>query len=242
MTPWGIKSQLPIDLDMKKLILFTVFFTLLAFLKAKTQSFEAVVSTGIGISTYSGWKFRSADDEDVKRFPLVGYQVALTGKYQFSESLGLSLGMQFIKKGEGLEIPGTEITGYKGKTSISYLTIPVMATYSKSFGDILVYGKFGPYFGFGLTAKQISLEPSKNTIKVDFADSGVSRFDLGCSLGVGAGYPLGPGKIIVDLTYDFGFLDVRSNAKEIKELGPYRALCNRTFEIAVGYVLPLGKR
>ena len=226
---------------MKKLILLTAFFTFLTFLNARTQHFEVGISTGMGISSYSGWKFRSTGNEDVKRFSVAGYQVALTGRYKFSKLLGLSLGLQFIKKGEGLEIPGTQSTGYRGRVSVSYLTIPVMATFSHSFGDILVYGKVGPYFGFGLTAKKVVTEPSKNIIKGKVSNSGISRFDLGCSLGAGAGYPLGPGKIIFELTYDFGFLDVRSNAKELKKMGPYKALCNRTFEIAVGYVYRLGK-
>ena len=227
-------------MKMKKAILLTLVLTFLASVHAMTQNFEVGIRTGLGLSTYSGWKFRSSDDDNLKRFPLVGYLVGLTGQYHFSKLVGLKVELQLIQRGEGQELAGTEKTSYKGKTNITYLTLPIMATVSHSFGKILVFGQAGPYFGFGLMAKKVSLDPSRKVMKVKFSEGNAHRFDLGCSLGAGAGYPVGPGKINFDLRYDIGFLDVNSPPDGI-EKGSYKAYCNRTFEIAIGYVMKIGK-
>ena len=169
-----------------------------------------------------------------------GYQLKLSGMVQFSELLGLKAGLQIIQRGEGLELAGTEITSYKGNTKTTYLVIPILATVSHSFGDILVFGQVGPYLGIGLSAKQVSLDPNKNKMKIPFSEYGRTRFDFGLGIGVGAGYPLGPGKLTFDLMYDIGFLDISYQPKEIKT-GNYKATCNRTFEISIGYVIKIGK-
>ena len=192
----------------------------------------------MGISTFSAWKLRSSGGEDIKQLPVACFELGLTGKYQFSELLGIKAGLEVIGKGEGLELAGTDITGYKGKARINYLIVPVMATVSRSFGDIVVFGQLGPYFGFGLTARKISYDPSKNSVKVNYSESGVSRFDLGCSVGVGAAYPFGPGRLVCDLRYDLGFLDV-NNWPDSRDNSNLQAYSNRTFGISVGYLIPL---
>jgi hypothetical protein len=229
------------EMKMKKAILLTIVITFLVSVHARTQNFEAGIRTGLGLSTYSGWNSRSSGDDDLKRFPLVGYHIGLSGQYHFSELLGLKAELQLIQRGEGLELTGTEKTSYKGKVNMTYFTLPIMAAFSHSFGNILVFGQAGPYFGFGLTAKKVSLDPSKTVWKVNFSESAAHRFDIGCIVGVGAGYPVGPGNIIFDLRYDIGFLDVNSPPDETKN-DPYKAYCNRTFEIAIGYLIKIGKQ
>lgn len=129
-----------IDIQMKKLILLSIF-TFLVIINARTQSFEAGIKTGMGISTFSAWKLRSSGGEDIKQLPVACFELGLTGKYQFSELLGIKAGLEVIGKGEGLELAGTDITGYKGIARINYLIVPVMATVSRSFGDIVVFGQ-----------------------------------------------------------------------------------------------------
>ena len=134
------------------------------------------------------------------------FLVNLTGKYQFNDLLGLQAELQYIQKGEGLKIPGSVEGDYKGKTRISYLTIPVLINVSHAFDKILVYGVLGPYFAIGLSGKSISLEPYAGENDLVFQEGELRRFDMGLSIGAGAGYRLGPGDVFLDLRYDLGFM------------------------------------
>jgi hypothetical protein len=171
-----------------------------------SQKFRAGGKIGMGISSLSNWEYRSSGSENKTRPPLVGFLVNLTGKYQFNDLLGLQAELQYIQKGEGLKIPGSVEGDYKGKTRISYLTIPVLINVSHAFDKILVYGVLGPYFAIGLSGKSISLEPYAGENDLVFQEGELRRFDMGLSIGAGAGYRLGPGDVFLDLRYDLGFM------------------------------------
>ncbi len=227
---------------MKNVYVFT-FLALIQFIAEPavySQKFTAGGKIGMGISSLSNWEYRSSGSENKTRPRLVGLLVNLTGKYQFSDLLGLQAEFQYIQKGEGLKIAGSDKAAYKGKTRISYLTIPVLINVSHDFDKIVVYGVLGPYFGFGLSGKSISLEPYNGEKELKFGKGELRRFDMGLSIGAGAGYRLGPGDVFLDLRYDLGFMDIYSTSDEDKGTN-YKATCNRSFCISVGYLIPLGK-
>ncbi len=233
---------------MKKQISFIaiILFLVMAFEPSVySQSFTVGGKIGMGFSTYSNWDERNGGDDNFKRSPLTGLQISLIGKYKFNDLLGLQAELQFITKGERYtdeQNLNNVSTTYKRKRYVNYLTLPVLVNVTHSFNAILVYGNFGPYFGLGLTGKSIVTEPVKGGGKeVVFKQGESRRFDMGLCLGAGVGYRLGPGNLMLDFRYDLGFVDIYSTADEDKGTN-YKATCNRTFGIAIGYLIPLGKK
>ncbi|MEI6277528.1 MAG: porin family protein [Prolixibacteraceae bacterium] len=228
---------------MKKWILsFAVIAILVTVLKtsAYSQRFTAGGKIGLGLSRLSNWDYRSSESEDNQRSTLAGLQVSLIGKYKINKLLGLQAELQYIQKGEGKENTGSPEIPYKAKLRLKYLTLPLMATVTHSFGKIVVYGNLGLYFGYATGAVTVVKEPIESKTSKFFGDGALRGFDMGLCIGAAAGYPFGPGNIIFDIRYDLGFIDIYRTPDRLQGTN-YKATCNRTFGMAVGYLIPLGK-
>jgi hypothetical protein len=208
--------------------------------EANAQGFSAGGKIGMGLSTLSNWDSRSSGSDSKSRSPLVALDISLTGKYMFNDFLGLQAELQYVQKGEVLKTDGTSDTIYKVKTKINYLTIPILVSVNKTFGEIKVYGNIGPYIGIGLTGHYVIKGPVEGGEELKFQEGGLRRFDMGLCIGAGVGYRFGPGDIIFDLRYDLGFIDTNSTPDDEKGSN-YKSTCNRTFAISVGYVIPIGQ-
>jgi hypothetical protein len=228
---------------MKLSLLILALITVMVFTNTPvvySQGFAAGGKIGLCLSSLSNWDYRSSGSENKERSSLAGLQVSLTGKYNFSELLGLQTELQYSQKGEVTIMTGSTDTTYRVKTIINYLTLPVLFTASHSFDKILIYGNLGPYIGIGLSAKTKIKGPIEGTEKREFKKGDQARFDLGLCIGAGAGYRLGPGDIILDIRYDLGFIDTYSTPDEIKG-NNYKATKNRTLGVSIGYIIPLGQ-
>jgi hypothetical protein len=228
---------------MKKqfLSIMLIAVLLLTFLStANSQGLFVGGKIGMGLSTLSNWDNRSSGSDTKKRSPLTGLLATITGKYMFNDLLGLQAELQYVQKGETEKSVSKDGTTFKDKKKTNYLVLPVLLNVSHSFENILVYGNIGPYFGLGLNAQSIMVEPDKGGGNLKFKKGGLQRFDMGLCIGAGAGYRLGPGDIILDIRYDLGFMDTYSTPDEIKG-NNYKATKNRTLGISVGYVIPLGQ-
>lgn len=139
----------------------------------------------------------------------VGFNVGVGMEYQFNELWSLQPSLMFTQKG----------AKYEGlKANPMYLQLPVMAAVRLAVADNQnVVIKAGPYLAYGVAGKY-KLAGSK----IDFfGDGGADRFDFG--LGVGVAYEIN--RFFVDLTGDFGLIDMY-DAGSTK---------NINFSIGVGY-------
>jgi len=232
---------------------------LMSSLSSFCQYFSAGARVGMDFGSLSNFSKVKSDAEDVgekvARNAHVGFQGGFFGCYNFNKILGVQAEFIFDRKGEKLTYTGTDhgdiITGTMN-TSVTYMTIPILFKGGYDFGRFQVYGIFGPYIGIGLAGKLkytengTSVERSMKFTKYDATSSvddgpyeHANRFDAGLTIGVQPGFKLGPGIIIMDLRYNFGFIDVQNYSPKPDN---YYVRCTRSFGLSFGYVIPFGKK
>jgi hypothetical protein len=154
----------------------------------------------------------------------------------------------YIQKGFGFD---TEDFDIKFRETINYLEVPILAKIAFG-GDIAKFHvSAGPSIGFGLggnykfsgdDADQIedivgSLDGDV-TFGSDDDDSYNNRLDIGAQFGIGAGFKVGPGSLLLDLRYGLGLSNL---LKEDADLGIDESDGkNRVIAISLGYAIPFG--
>ncbi len=174
---------------MKKLVAsFFAAALLLSFVNTASAQVRFGVKAGLNLANIS---FSNLGEIEPSTSMLPTFMVGGQVEFDFTENLGVGVGLQLNGKGTKIE---TEFLGEKfsTKTSPMYLQVPVMLQYRNSG----FFAGVGPYVGFGLFGKS----------KTDGADSedisfGNSVDDDFAPLDFGAG---------VELGYEFG--SVRATA------------------------------
>lgn len=126
---------------MRKLLLVVLLFTTVCDLKAQEINWGARV--GMNISKFGG----DSEWDDYKS--KIGFHLGVAADYELKESLFLESGLYLTTKGAKFKEGG-----FKDKYNVTYLQLPILATYKYDLGnDLKLHGKIGPYFALGLAAK-----------------------------------------------------------------------------------------
>jgi hypothetical protein len=239
-----------------------------------SQGFGLGMRFGLTASKYSNWS-KLLSDEYVDASDLnpskMGLQASFVLNPMFSKIAGMEIEINFEQKGSTEKSTITS-SGKKVDTkytmTYNYVTVPILFKGGYAFGMFSVYGVIGPYVGFALSGKDKYYENDnqKEEYTVEFGqgetsdDNGTTggprggvkanRLDVGLTFGVQPGVRLGPGDLILDFRYNWGFLGVdnptagqKSDYNDYAAANdklPYYSLCNRNFGISVGYIFRFG--
>jgi len=128
------------------------------------------------------------------------FNVGGLAEFDFTENMGIGVGLQLAGKGARLDE-----TGVEAKFNPIYLQIPVNVYYRNSG----FYAGVGPYIGFGLFGQNsIEILGEKETSDIEFGndiDDDFSPIDFG--LGLEAGYHILPA-LRVSVSYDLGLMNI----------------------------------
>ncbi len=155
------------------------------------------------------------------------FQGGLAFDVNVVKSFSVNTGVMFIQKGYR-----SEYSDYRGmmktKDNISYMEIPVLASYRVKLSDAAQFQlNVGPYFAFGISGKQkvTSTFPGLQDYEIDSFDEydGMKKSDMGIHVGIAVVYS----NIYVGANYERGLKNV-SNKKN----GDFQ---NGTICINLGY-------
>lgn len=154
----------------------------------------------------------------------------------------------FIQKGSAFDAEDVDI---KFRETLNYIEVPVLA--KLAFGSDLIkfHVSAGPSIGLGLGGNYKftgddadDLEDLVGSLDGDVSfgtdddDSYNNRLDVGAQFGLGAGFKVGPGSLILDLRYGLGLSNL---LKEDADLGIDESEGkNRLIAISLGYAIPFG--
>lgn len=204
---------------MKKVVKLTVLLLIVA-VSAQTYAQKFGVRAGVNFANMTIKDDNVTYSKDSKFN--VGYNVGVTGEFDFNDNLGLVAGLIVNTKGSKysteLKVGETKtVTSYK--TNLLYLDIPVSLKGMYVINDgTQIYATFGPYLGIGLTGKNtaevtISGSPieSLNGTKKDDTDiewgsdaDKLKRLDYGLRFGLGAEFS----GFLVEASYKLGLADI----------------------------------
>jgi hypothetical protein len=220
---------------MKTKIVILSLLTLFAFIanvNTSAQGFSLGLKAGAGFSYLSNF---IDGDGHLKRSTNIMADGGLVGNLSFSKLVSLQFEILYEQKGENYRITFDESSEKVG-LYLNYLTLPILVEFSHSFGSIKLFGGLGPYVGYALDGKIVLAEERE---KITFGEGNFRRFDVGASADLGVGFKVGRGHLILDLRYNYGFMDIMQPKN--KPDG-YKSHCNRNFAIYLGYQIPLGKK
>ena len=189
---------------------------------------EVGVKAGIEMSNFSlskdiaNTEFNSRKSLKLGAFASIG----LTG--------GLSLQPEFYYTQKGTEVrEGTVLALYK----LSYMEFPVLLKYRfPSTGRSLFSLFTGPYYALNTTAS--------GELKINGEDRGgipdlkenVAGSDYGLVIGGEFGYRLGKGRLILDLRFSLGLMNIGKNVRQISgDLDYDDTVKNRSISFTIGY-------
>ena len=194
-----------------KLSLLIAFLGMISIVGAQTTSFN--VKGGLNMSNIYG------DDLSDAKMKL-GFHVGVGADVGFTPNMFLQTGLFYTVK--GAKTVGDAPISVIGDAN--YLQIPIHFAYKMDVapGTKIVF-HVGPYVAYGIGGKIKFGDEKINTFD---KDSGVFKpFDAGAGLGIGAEF----GKILVDLGWDMGLINI---AQEGEGSGNVK---NQNAYISVGY-------
>jgi len=233
---------------------FYAIFTamlLMSSISSFCQYFSAGARVGMDFGSLSNFsKINLLDlnnEPGVKRNVHAGFQGGFMATYSFNKIIGLQ--GELILDRKGVKVTDT-YSGFSvvNEISISYLTIPILIKIGTEIGKFKIYGILGPYIGIGLGGKAtfgtINTQVSEMDVKFSQEPKDgdnyehLKRLDVGLAIGVEPEFKLGPGDILLDLRYNFGFLDINNPYQKGDN---YYSNANRSFGVSLGYMIPFGK-
>lgn len=150
----------------------------------------------------------------------LGFNVGVSVDIPFLESLYLQSGLYYTGKGYKFDEDG-----YEEKVNLSYLQIPVLASYRYNFSEAAqLQINVGPYFAYGIDGKYKCEEDGEKWEEDAFSDDEYKKFDMGLTVGAGITF----GHIFVGANYDFGLTNIMNGLEG-------GSLKNRCLSISVGY-------
>ena len=198
---------------MKKLkfALVIAFLGVISLVGAQTASLS--IKGGLNMSNYYG---DDLTDKNMKP----GFHIGLGADLGLTHSVYLQTGLFFSTKGAKYTYKSAELN-----STANYLEIPVHVAYKIDVTPgtkVVIHA--GPYVAYGIGGKTKVGDLSMDTFKDDAileAFNGLKPFDAGVGLGVGAEF----GKILVDLGWDMGLMDLsRTDLFSIKNQNAYLSL------------------
>lgn len=209
---------------MKKLFkvsLFAIALLIGASMNAQEQKVTFGVKAGGSLSNFGG-------DVSSSYSAAFGYKFGATIDFALTESVYLQTGLDLTLKGGKMKTKFLDaVTDEMGEIDFNgdgiydqfsieslkmaplYLQVPVHIAYKINTNETTkVVLHAGPYLAYGVGGNNsVTIKYNDNTLSEDtacFGDQGFKRFDAG----IGGGVGLELGKIIVDLGYDLGLVNM----------------------------------
>lgn len=171
-----------------KLSLIAAFIGMVSLVGAQNASYS--IKGGLNMSNFYGDEL---NDKNMK----IGFHAGLGADFEFAPNIGIQTGLFFSNKGAKYTVLNQEL-----EANAYFLQLPVHAAYKI---DVMpgtrVVLHAGPYVAYGIGGKTDIGITEVDTFDKDF---GLKPFDAGLGLGVGAEF----GRIIVDLGWDMGLLNL----------------------------------
>jgi len=177
--------------------------------------------------------------------PAKGASVALVTEMGIGKNFAIQPELAYHQKGFALKA-GLDFLlfnvdvplGIKAVTKVNYLEAPILGKYKFGSGKVGGYVVAGPTIGYALngrftTKAQVLIDIKITDEKLDLANLGYNRFELGGILGAGVNFKTGNGNLFIDARYARGFTNVYDVPfVDLK-------LKNKGVSINVGMMIPL---
>ncbi len=143
--------------------------------------------------------------------PLFGYTIGGVGKLGITEQIGIQTGLEYTRKGYKQEYSA----GGEHKTMANYLGIPILAKINViKIGKFRFHGSGGVYSNVAISIKG-SYSYNEFSESSTYTSSETRRVDFGLNLGAGVQYDMGHGLLVIEASYEQGFVDVfKDNVRE----------------------------
>lgn len=226
---------------MKKLVLLAVLAAGMMF-TAKAQENSWGIRAGFNLSTAGGdFKDYLKKSESGDRKAKAGFNIGVIYDWGISENFYLQPGLYYTMKGVKAKDKGSETENgetyswdYQTKINLSYLELPILASYRIKISDNVKWHiNAGPYFAVGVGGKfkieeKDSYDGETDSYKYDYdafgtsdkdagidedengnittkgVKGGLKRFDFGLSFGTGVDIS----KFYVGVKYDLGLTNI----------------------------------
>ena len=221
---------------MKKSFLSLAVILMLA--TSVQAQFSIIPKAGISLSNVN---FDAEEDGQKSNLGLVagvGFNIPITSDNFFS----IQPELLYVQKGFAVEDQGVNTKSY-----FNYIDLPLLLKINFGGETVKAYVNAGPSFGYWLGGK-IKVDDESAKIKFGDADNITAdevtlnkedwnRLDIGLQFGGGVGFGLGPGSLLLDARYGFGFTDIYSveNAPDSENKSK-----NNVFQVTLGYAIPFG--
>jgi hypothetical protein len=215
-------------------------------------AFNASAQTGftVGARLGPGFAFNEVDSDVKKLFKgatgkspkeesNIAFAIALYGNYTIFPKFSIQAELGFMAN-NGMVLSGTmpDDTDVELRGSFTSLDIPVLARYEFLEDPVSLSVLGGPYLAFPLSKMKGELSMSPDTSGESGSENTkIDGIRFGITLGLAAGYKLGPGSIVADLRFLTDFNPVRT-----KILGGAKTesvFTRRGINLTVGYEMKL---
>jgi hypothetical protein len=259
----------------KTIAVILIAWLLLPGIAAFSQGLGLGMRFGMTTSKFSNWSKLQTDDlvdASTLNPAKVGLQASFVLNPMFSKYFGMGFEFNFEQKGfkikDSYEQSGKTIRT-ESVATYNYFTLPITFKGGYAYKIFSIYASVGPYVGVALGGKEKYYENDnlEKTYTVAYGEGEIdeddefsiggprsyfkaNRLDVGLTLAFQPGVRLGPGDLVLDIRYNWGFLDINNPTSAQKteyneyaadnDLLPYYSLCNRSFGLSVGYIFRLG--
>ncbi|CCZ07238.1 porin family protein [Culturomica massiliensis] len=213
---------------MKRMIVSAVLIAALV-VGVKAQEIKWGVKAGLNLTTAGKDLKDVMKDGDFDQKTKVGFHIGAFLDWGLTENFYIQPGLYYANK--GVKFENKEDDSYKTKVNLSYLELPILASYRFSLSDnIKWHVNAGPYLAYGIGGK-FKYEGEEGDEKEDAFgtgedEAGLKRFDFGLSFGTGVSF----NAIYVGVKYDLGLTNIAD-----KDSWDDTKIKNRNFAVSVGY-------
>lgn len=205
---------------MKNHIIWVCAFLMVCCLQTSAFAQRFGVKAGLNLANVN---YQPEPEEDFKMLPT--FNVGGVAEFDFSENMGIGVGLQLAGKGSKAEDSGFEV-----KFNPMYLQVPVNVYYRNSG----FYAGVGPYIGFGLFGNYtLSFMGDEETESIEFGndvDDDFAPLDFGLGFEVGY-HVIAP--LRISLSYDLGLMNILP--QDIQDIDDEFSLRNNVLGINVAY-------
>jgi hypothetical protein len=192
---------------------------------------NAQTGFAVGARLGPGFAFNEADDyvklikagaPSLKEESLIAFSLGVYGNYTIFPKFSIQVELDFMLN-SGMKLSAS---GYEAESSFTSFDIPVLARYEFLEDPVSLSVLGGPYLAFPLGEYSAKVSGS-STYKGD-----VEGIRFGITVGLAAGYRLGPGSIVADLRF---LTDLAPVEAEAGPLGTMEIFTRRGINLTVGY-------